>query len=281
MSIVEKTNQELEVMTKTERQVGSYFLRHPNDFAFYTLDKIARVIGTSTTTIIRFCRRVGFAGYKEFQDQLREEMKYQVSLPERLERSAGIQTGDELLSKVMERSIQSINSTFSEISLPALSQAVASIEQARRVFVFGMRESLAIAHYTYTRLVTVRSNVFLLNAGYNGMLEPILDLTTQDVCIFFLFHRYTDQSRYILPLLKEQGVQIILITSPPYDLVEPFADILLPCHVETQGIKNTSAAPICLADYFCNAVAMRNSQSALARLKQIEDLLQHNGTLGS
>lgn len=281
MNIIESVKQGMEEMTRTERTVASYFTEHPTDFAFYSLDKVARAVGTSTTTIIRFCRTAGFSGYKDLQIHLQEELRYQSSLPGRFQQSASESSDDSLVSRIVNQSIYNINATFSSLSEDLLNETVDLLEHGKRIFVFGMRESLALVHYTYTRLLTVRSHVQILDAGYNGIIESTLDLSNQDVCIFFLFHRYTDQSLYILPLLKEQGVRTILITSAPYDTVERYADILIPCRVKTQGIKNSSVAPLCLADYFCNALAMRDSDSVLPRLQKIEALLQHNKTLGS
>ena len=71
--------------------MASYFLGHSNDFAFCTLDKIAATMDTSTTSVIRFCRRLGFAdaSIKTKGGTLRvawryigDEVRYDVSVPE-------------------------------------------------------------------------------------------------------------------------------------------------------------------------------------------------------
>ena len=68
MNVVEQIRLELESMTKSERQVASYYLGHLNDFTFHTLDQVAASAGTSTTSVIRFCRRLGYSGYKALQE---------------------------------------------------------------------------------------------------------------------------------------------------------------------------------------------------------------------
>ena len=42
MNIIEKVQQDFDSMTTSERQVASYFFSHLNDFAFFTLDHIAK-----------------------------------------------------------------------------------------------------------------------------------------------------------------------------------------------------------------------------------------------
>ena len=70
-SITETVTSLFSDMSKSEQAVASYFLDHVQDFTLNTLDSVADSIGVSTTSVIRFCRRVGFAGYKDFQNHLR------------------------------------------------------------------------------------------------------------------------------------------------------------------------------------------------------------------
>lgn len=282
MNIADRINQSIKDMTKSERQVAAYFQEHFDDFAFYTLDRISDEIGISTTSVIRFCRRLGFTGYKAFQEALRTDVKYkQADLPHKYQRTLDINNKDELLSETIQQSIQCIQQTFHNIPYESLTAAVRYIMKASRVFTFGMRESFALAHYTYTRFQTIRDNVSLLNAGYNGDVECILSLSPGDVCIVYLFHRYTKQTLQILPMLKKQGVKIILITSMPYESIEAYATVLLPCDVNTNGIKNSAIAPICLVDYLCNSVAVLNGEETLEYMKELEELFKANSILGS
>lgn len=281
MNTVDKINQCFENMTKSERRVASYFLGHLNDFAFYTLDKLASEMEISTTSVIRFCRKLGFSGFKEFQETLRSEIKYQPNLPDKFHRTLDTTLNDELLSQTIQQDIRCIQQTFNNMSYESLAAALQYITNAKRVFTFGMKESYALAHYTYTRFLSVRNNVFILNAGYNGDIEPILSLTKDDVCVVFLFHRYTKQTLQILPLLKKQGAKVILITSAPYDSVEKEVSLLIPCCVDANGIKNSFVAPICLADYLCNAIAVHNGENTLLYMQQCEALFKSGSVLGS
>ena len=276
--MIQKVYAELDTMTKTERQAAEYFLAHPDEFALLTLDKLALKVGVSTASIIRFCRRLGFFGYKDFQETLRDGMSNRMPLPIKLAHSRSTQA-DQLLDRGALDGIQAIHQTLNELSAQALSAAVELLEDSRRVFTFGLRESYAMAHYLYTRLITIRDNVRILDTGFHTMLEPLLDLNADDTIVVFLFRRYTEQSLRMLPLLKATGASVIVITSAPCDEgLAAQADVLLPCHVENNGIKNTYLAPMCLADYFCNALGQ--TKTAEGRIDQIEALLRDTAVLG-
>lgn len=276
--MIQKVYAELDTMTKTERQAAEYFLAHPDEFAFLTLDKLAVKTGVSTASVIRFCRRLGFFGYKDFQETLRDGMSSRMPLPLKQAHNRTTQA-DQLLNRVVMDGAKAIQKTFAELPAEKLSAAVDLLEDSRRVYTFGLRESYALAHYLYTRLITVRDQVHILDTGFHTMLEPLLDLNAGDVVVVFLFRRYTEQSLRMLPLLKSAGASVILVTSEPCEeALAAYADVLLPCHVENNGIKNTYLAPMCLADYLCNALGQ--TEAAEDRIEQVETLLRDAAVLG-
>ena len=272
MGIIELIRLKMEQMTRSEQRVALYILGHMNDIAFFTLDELARQTDVSTTTVLRFCRRLDFDGFKQFQHTVRTDLKYSPDLLDKFHRTADNQLEDTLLAQTVQQGIRCIQQSFREMPFEMVDDAVKRIAGARRVYTFGMRESQALAAYAYSRLLTVRGDVFLYQDGYTGNVEALLSSTDADVFVVFLFHRYTRQTLRILEILKERNVQVILITSPPVEMVARLATVLLPCQVDANGIKNSALAPICLADYLCNAVAMVNAETTLQRIRQSEEL---------
>ena len=277
MTLMETVKGALGEMTKSERQVAAYYFGHTGDFAFFTLDKIADSVQTSTTSVLRFCRRLGYVGYKDFQQAVRQEMHRQPDLLDKLHRT---QLSDDLLNKTVGNNLACIQNTFADIAYERLVDTVRLLGNAGRVYTFGMKESYALAHYACSRFSAVRGEVHLLGAGMNGEVETLLDIKKDDVCVVFLFHRYTKQTLCILESLKNRGVPVVLVTAAPYDQVEAFATVLLPCRVDADGIKNTAVAPICLADYLCNALAVENGDAAAQRMQQLEKLYKEQDILG-
>ncbi len=279
MGTAECIRLEMGSMTRSERQVATFVLGHMNDIVFYTLDELAKQTDVSTTSVLRFCRRLGFDGFKQFQQTVRTDLKYSPDLLDKFQRTSDNQLKNAMLAQTVQQGILCIQETFQELPLPSLADAVSYIAGARRVYIFGMRESHALAYYAYSRLLTVRGDVFLYQDGYSGNVEALLSVTDEDVFVVYLFHRYTRQTVRLLETLHKRGVKTILITSPPVDAVARFATVLLPCRVDANGIKNSALAPICLADYLCNALAMVNAEATLQRMKQSEELFSSSEIL--
>lgn len=274
MNIVETIKLNLDKLTKSEHTVAAYFLENQNQFAFETLDSIAEKIKTSTTSVLRFCRKNGFDGYKAFQEEVRSNFNYQFTLPDKFKITSSSEFLQSHISKYAVNAVACIESTFNCISESDIYLAAEKIINANRVFCFGLKESFSLAHYAYTRFLTLRNNVFILSAGQSGEIESLLSLDEGDVCVFYLFHRYTKQSPQILKELKKRNVTTILITSPPYDQVESDASILFPCFVDINGIKNSYVAPACLTDCLCNSVVSKSGAKTLEYMKESECLFE-------
>lgn len=274
MNVIEKIKNNIETFTKSEFKVAKYFMENPDDFAFETIGEISNKIKTSTTSVIRFCQKLGFDGYKPFQDDVRLNLKCKFTLPDKMKIASETSGQNDNYSKYAYNAVSCIEETFNGISTVKIANIVSSISKAKRVFCFGMKESYALAHYAYTRFLTVRNNVFMLSAGQSGEIESVLTLNKDDVCVAFIFHRYTRQAPRILKLIKKQGATTILITSPPYDELEDDSSFIIPVFVDISGIKNSAAAPVCLTDCLCNALAAEIGADALDYMKNSELLFK-------
>lgn len=277
MNTVEIVKNALEDMTRSERQVASHYLAYPNDFAFCTLEGVAAKVDTSTTSVLRFCRRIGFQGFKDLQHAARTQISCQPQLPDKFRRSVG--EGDDLLLRTVGRDIRCIQDTFQSLGEQQIAAAVGLLSCARRVYTFGMRESFGLAHYAYTRLLSVRPDVDVMQAGSNGQVEAMLNVGEQDVCLVFLFHRYTQQTLRILEMLSDRKASVILVTDPPAGEVEAMAEVVLNCAVDRGGLKNSAVAPVVLMDYLCDAVAAALGESAMEHMRNLEALFRQGGIL--
>jgi DNA-binding MurR/RpiR family transcriptional regulator len=235
---------------------------------------MADKIEVSTTTVIRFCYKAGFDGYKDFQESVKENLKFFKTLPDKFLRTVDNAEDNPHFRKTINNTVYCINKTFENISEEKIGDCVDLIKSANRVFCFGLKESYSLAHYTYTRLMSIRNDVFMLSAGSSGEIESLLSLKENDVCIFFLFHRYTRLSVKILEALKKFKIKVILITSPPVDEIEKNAQIVFDCHVNIDSLKNSYAAPITLIDCLCNSLAVKTGEKALGYMKDCETLFK-------
>jgi DNA-binding MurR/RpiR family transcriptional regulator len=132
----------------SERRIAELFAGDPGSAANLSIAELAARCETSTTSVVRFYQRMGYAHYKHFRIDLtravaREELAA-ASLPEV---SGDIDRNDSLegiVSKVAMNETLSIADTARMLDMGALGEAVARLLAARRIDTFGVGASALV-----------------------------------------------------------------------------------------------------------------------------------------
>lgn len=107
-----------------ERNVIAYVSAHPHEVVGLSVRGLADVTFSSPSSILRFCKRLGFAGYKEFQRELIAELALlgdkkdvaleDISMDDSVERIVG---------KVMKSNVRTIEATARTLDYTVWSDA--------------------------------------------------------------------------------------------------------------------------------------------------------------
>ncbi len=278
-NFLQELNNRYDTFTRSQRLIAAYLADNLNDIAFCTLEELAERIGVSTTTIIRFCRALKYTGYSEMQKDIQSNIQTKVGLPQRLSNKKK-HSCNALLADSFQNDINNIQQTLELQNNHDIQAVIDYISTARNVYVLGMRSSFSISYYMASRLSEIRANVHLIQSV--GMLYPeeIVSAKPDDVCIAFLFPRYSKLSTTILSWLKNEGVKIILFTSLNYSVIQRYGDVILPCAISSVSYKNSYAAPLSLSNYLIAAIAEKNHEESRRMLEKTESILNQGFYLG-
>ena len=272
-------NQHFDSFTHSQKLTANYLTDHMTEFAFSTLESLAEKIDVSTTTIIRFSRVLGYKGFSEMQRDIQSELKQKESLPGRLADMPAI-SDNNLLRESFENDMKNIRMTLEVQRDEDLRKAIEIISGAKNIYVLGMRSSFAVAHYMASQLGEIKKHVNLIQSI--GMIYPeeIVGAGEGDVCIAYLFPRYSKVAATMISWLREHGARVVLITSMNYGAVSSYGDVILPCAISSVTYKNSFAAPLCLTNYMIAALAKQNYDEAKEVLSRTESILSQGYYLG-
>lgn len=265
--------------TKSHRAVAGFISENYDESAFMTLEQLAAAAGVSTTTVVRFAKDLGFPGYSEMQKALRADLKAKAGLPERFDAQAEIPE-DDMLKKCMQSDINNIEQTFRINNIHTLRKAIAMLSLPVNLYLMGMRRSYALANYAFSHFGQIRENVRLVNGTGLNYPEEMLPTKKGDVCLAFIFPRYSHTTLTLLQYLKNKGVLIILVTSANHAAVDRYADIVLGCETNSTSAKSSYAGPIALINYLTTAYMQQNKASSMDMLTQTEQILMDSMMLG-
>ena len=277
-NIIDKITENFDSFSRSQKTVANYVMENTNALAFHTLNDFAGLIGVSTTTVIRFARMLGFEGYTELQKSIQQGIKNKEALPERLPQSTAEHMN--LFRDSFENDIANINATFEALSPQELKKAVDALATATNIYCLGLRSSFTMAYYISSHLGQLRKNVRLIQSVGMNFPEEIINAQPGDVCIAFMFPRYSRQSANILTWFKKAGIKIVLITGQSWLELQNLADIILPCRVNGISFKNSYVAPMCRVNYLVAEVARKDYDLSLGLLKRTEEILEQGYYLG-
>ncbi len=222
--LMSRLRQDLPGLSPAERQIGAFILERPHQALRLPMDQLAREVGVSQGTLSNFSQSLGFSGFREFRLTLAAEVNSSL----KLEHSA-ILRGDtlqEIANKAISADIDALVTTLTTLDMEEVEKAVQVIGQARRIDLYGIGVSSAVALDAFNRFASIGLMSNWLPDISNQITSAVL-LTEQDVAIAFSYAGETKATVKALSLAHEHGATTIALTGNPHSSLARYADIKL------------------------------------------------------
>lgn len=207
-----------------ERKVAEFALRHTEDLLGLTVTDLAQRLDVSDATVIRFCQRLGYAGYKEFRILVARNLK-----GEGPDIYAELSIDDDaatVLQKTTRLSMQSLQDTLSTLDAAELERASRALLRGRTVGLFGVGGSGGIAVVAQQRLLRVGVSAFACTDAHTIRLI-CRRLGRRDVGIGIAHSGNTGEIVNALEVMRSLGAVTIALTNRAESLLTSVADIVL------------------------------------------------------
>lgn len=217
-------------LSPSERRVAGQFLTDPEATAGRPITEVAELCQTSTTSVVRFCHRLGYRHYKDLcMDVLREvtwESFETASLPAA---SGDIDRSDTIsgiVAKISQAETLSIADTAMTLDVTALSRAVEAIAQAERVDLFGLGASAVVAGDFHQKLTRIGRTALSWTDAHAAWTSAAT-LRPGTVAIAISHSGTTADTVGYLRLAGESGATTIALTNHAASPIARAADIVL------------------------------------------------------
>lgn len=263
-------------LTRAERQLAAHML---NGFPVPVLGSVAAVArgaGVSAPTVIRLVQKLGFAGYPDFQAQLRGELGARLASPiSKHEKWAARGLEGHVLTRITEHVVANLHATLRQIDAEGFDRVADLLaDRERRIHMLGGRLTQALAGYFVTALKVMRDDVALLSHQSSDWPAALVEMRPGDVMVAFDIRRYENAVLHVVEVAREQGAEVVLITDRWVSPAAAHAQHLMPCHIEVPSAWDSLASPMLLVEALLAAVQTRNWDDTSARLRRLEALYE-------
>lgn len=221
---------ELPRLAGSLRKVGELILEDPAAVTHVSAAELGRRTGTSQATVTRFCRAIGLDSYQHLLIELAQERgRGEVSEWGTAEIGPDIHPDDDLervVQVIGSADLRAVQQTIDRIDLDALERAAQAVARARRVDVYGVGGSGAVAQETETRLFRIGCAVRGWTEVHAAATSAAL-LTPADVAVAISQSGATRETIEPFELAKERGATTVAVTADSRSPLARAADIRL------------------------------------------------------
>ena len=218
-----------EIFTPTENQIISFIMDHTSQVIGMSLEDLSDQLYVSKSTLIRFCKKLGFAGHKEFCVQLARELNSFMASESELDPSFPFERDDSnsaLAEKILALKFNSLNDTFAELDQDAIHTLAKAIHEHRSVTVYTSDENRFAAFELESRLENIGYNVNVIYIQ-NSMLKRAMSQKPESAVLFISYGQRVPAMPQAARILSEKKIPVFLITGPTRGLLEKYAETII------------------------------------------------------
>ncbi|MEV4891033.1 MurR/RpiR family transcriptional regulator [Nonomuraea sp. NPDC055795] len=274
MELLPRIRAEQGEMPEALRKVAEVILDDPAETARMTIVDLAERSGTSTATITRFCRALGFSGYAELRVTIASQtgraaqQHWDTDIGQEILPADGL---DKVLGVVSNSDIRLIQETAAQLDLATVEKVANVIKNAGRVLLFGVASSAAVAGEMEYRLQRIRVPTWSRSDAHSALTDAAL-LTDGDVAIGI---SHSGRTREVIEVLAEaasHGAITVAVTSHPSSPLAEVAELVLTTAARETTFRSDGFAAIHSQLLVLDVVYVAVAQRTYERTKEAFDL---------
>ena len=225
--------------TPVEQKVAEFILENPSKVPAMSIKELAVESKSSDASVMRFCKALGFSGYRSFIVGLT------LAIADN-EEDTGLYTdirpGDSVKSvvrNIFRNERQALTDTENILKTTEVEKAVAILGSSEAVHFFGIGASGLVCLDAVQKFRRIGVSSYA-HTDFHDQLTSAALLGSKDACVLFTYSGKTKEIQLILKLLKAQNCKIIAVTKLRKTNLLKGADVYL--NVLTREVTMRSGA---------------------------------------
>lgn len=223
--------------TKAEKKVADFVLQNQEKVLYMSITDLADSCKVGDTSVYRFCRAMDLQGYQEFK------MKLSMSQTSKRGTLTDWEYGIDDLNKMSETikhlHIGAIEETHMMLDRKAFEKVMDLFAKAKRVFFFGIGDSLLTAQEACNKFLRVTDKVICITDSH---MQAMAASTTnsEDLIIIVSYSGATKDNIHVAKVAKNSGAKIVCISHFQKSPLTAYSDAILLCSANEGPLEGGS-----------------------------------------
>ena len=264
-----------------EQRVAQAVLADPAGISESSITAVARKCQTSETTVLRFCRALGLAGYPQLRIALAraaqfEEADHRAGAPVTSD-IAATDTLADVVAKITYAAARAVTDTAAALDVEVLQAAIDAFTMAQRVDIYGVGASALVGEHLHQKLHRIGLVSFVWSEGHLAVASAGL-LSPGDVAIGISHTGTTIDTIDALRVAQRRGATTISVTNYEMSPIAAVSELVLTTVARettfSAGVMSSRIAQFALVDCLFAGVAQRSYDQAIEALESTSEVVQ-------
>lgn len=214
MLIIEKLKLK-EKMSDNEESIADFILGLGEELKKYSTRNIADATYTSPATVVRLCKKLGFAGFDDFKSQFLKEIDYLDRQYGKIDANFPFQKDDTMMNvayKISQLYEDTIRDSMSLLQHDSLQKALNLLKYSQSIHIYSFGTTLNLAESFKEKMLKIGKNVIISN-NINYQLYEANCIPKGDIAILISYSGETEKIICVAETCKKRGIPIIVISS--------------------------------------------------------------------
>lgn len=269
-------------LTSGQQNIATYFLKNQNRICRMTSLAVAREIGVSDASIIRFSRAIGYRGFADLKASLYNRLGADIcgtnigDYP--VDKRLDIQTSKykylDLSSELLKLLLNNTEQSIRQNSPRTYEKFVDALAFGRQKIILGLRGGKGCAIQFGRLLGYLMDEVQVITTGDSDDMTLLQRLGKGDVVLAISYARYYKIDPILADLITKQGASLYTLADSMASPLAKSANEVLLVETKHMGFSNSTVGTTCVLEYLLTMLCWKYQKKYQTRLEERELFLQ-------
>lgn len=278
MNFDERVTAHLDRMSAAEQRVARMFQENREEVLFASAASLAAKAETSDATVVRATKALGFKGMDELRRSIAEEIK-NASLSSRLAETLREAHGDlgASFNLTLDIHLNAIGNIRRDLPVALFEEAVSLLTVARRIVIFGIGPSGALAMYFAMQLERLGVQTMTMTQTGRLFADDLHRLRSGDMVVAMAYSQVYRELAVLLDEADRLKLPKIVVTDSLGGTLRPRVNLVLPVERGRADMLSMHTATLGALEALLVGLAVRLPEQATRSLETLNRLRSEIG----
>jgi len=274
-NLIDYLETNFEKFTPTQKRLANYLISHTDEASFLTADEMAVEIDTTSSTVVRFAKEIGYSGYPDLQKDLQKLIIKKVNAIGQLEKAKQFRFPEKetVINLSLMKDLANLHKLIEMKNEENIKKFVDVIISSRKKYLIAGRSSYSLGHHFFFETKKIIPGVFLLSDFDGGIFDVLRELSSEDVVVAISFPRFAKLTIDFAEYTEKKGIKVIAITDSKTSPLFKVSEVCLFCPYEGSIFLHSNVAAMALINVIISEIFSRNYNLAIQNLEKEESIL--------